>query len=345
LYSVRVKSLIALWVLACVVHAEPSKDPLVIGEYKMGRVVDGDTIHVEGLDSSLRLLGFDAEETFKHAGERRAFDAGWEQYKTGVRTKHGVRSLHPVKFATPMGDEAKKWAEKWFTGVETVRLERDDPEEIRDRYNRYLAYVLANKDGAWVTYNVEAVRAGMAPYFPKYGRSRRFDKEFVAAEAEAKKAHRGIWQSGAQAYDDYPERETWWTARGDFVAAFRKDGDGKASFVDLSHEDALDTLKALVGKDVVVLAIVDKVYAGKPTRVMLSHARGSDVPLVFFKADVLAATGLTAWQGEYVRVSGVPSLYKGKLEIVIDHAAQVVASPVPGLTAGQSVSVSADSED
>ena len=161
LYSVEVKSFVVLLLVACVAYAEPSpagKDPLVIGEYKMGRVVDGDTIHVEGLDSSLRLLGFDAEETFKHAGERRAFDAGWEQYKTGVRTKNGVRSLHPVKFATPMGDEAKKWAEKWFTGVDTVRLERDDPEEIRDRYNRYLAYVLAKKNGTWVNYNVEAVR-------------------------------------------------------------------------------------------------------------------------------------------------------------------------------------------
>lgn len=113
----------------------------------------------------------------------------------------------------------------------------------------------------------------------------------------------------------------------------------------ISHQDALDTLKTLVGKDVVVLAIVDKIYPGKPTRVMLSHARGSDVPLVVFKADVLAATGLTAWQGEYVRVSGVPSLYKGKLEIVIDHASQVVSSPVPGLTAGQPVSVGAASED
>jgi endonuclease YncB( thermonuclease family) len=339
-----VKSIVVILILACVAHAAP-QDGLVIGEYKMGRVVDGDTIHVEGLDSSLRLLGFDAEETFKHDSERRAFDAGWDKYKVGVRTKNGVRALHPVKFATPMGDEAKKWAEKWFAGVETVRLERDDPEEIRDRYNRYLAYVLAKKDGKWLNYNVEAVRAGMAPYFPKYGRSRRFDKDFTAAEDEAKKAHRGIWQANAQAYDDYPEREAWWTARGDFVAAFRKEADGKSNFVDLSHEDALDTLKSLVGKDVVVLAVVDKIYKGKPTRVMLSHARSSDVPLVVFEPDVLAATGLTSWQGEYVRVSGVPSLYKGKLEIRIDHASQVVASPVPGLTAGQSISVGVDGEE
>ena len=105
------------------------------------------------------------------------------------------------------------WAKKWFEGVGKVRIERDDPAEIRDRYNRYLAYVLAKKNGVWVNYNVECVRAGMAPYFTKYGYSRRFHKEFVAALAEAKAAHRGIWAPGAMAAPDYPEREAWWNAR------------------------------------------------------------------------------------------------------------------------------------
>src|SRR5439155_11730759 len=36
-----------------------------IGEFQVTSVVDGDTIHVDGLDSSLRLLGIDTEETFK----------------------------------------------------------------------------------------------------------------------------------------------------------------------------------------------------------------------------------------------------------------------------------------
>ena len=45
-----------------------------------------------------------------------------------------------------------------------------------------------NKGGTWVNYNVEAVRAGMGPYFPKYGQSRRFHPEFVAAQEEARKA-------------------------------------------------------------------------------------------------------------------------------------------------------------
>ncbi len=248
-----------------------------IGEFKMGRVVDGDTIHVDGLDSSLRLLGVDTEETFKHDSERRAFDAGWEVYKKGVRGN----APRPVKFATPMGMTAKEWADNWFAGVEKVRLERDHPAEIRDRYNRYLAYVLANKNGTWLNYNVEAVRAGMGPYFPKYGQSRRYHKDFVQAEAEAKAAHRGIWAAGAQAYDDYPEREAWWGARGEFVAAWREEAEGnggKPNFIDLTHWDALSTLESLVGKPVSILATVGDVQIGEkgPTRVTLSRAQKSD---------------------------------------------------------------------
>ena len=39
------------------------------------------------------------------------------------------------------------------------------------------------------------------------------------------------WPAGATAYPDYAEREAWWTARGDFVAAFRRDGDGKPGYI------------------------------------------------------------------------------------------------------------------
>jgi endonuclease YncB( thermonuclease family) len=182
------RTIILCSLIALVAHADP------FGDYKVTRVVDGDTIRVDGLDNSLRLLGIDTEETFKHKAERDAYAAGWASYVTNVRGT----SPHPVKFATPLGEDAKVFAEHWFADVDVVRLERDDPQEIRDRYHRYLAYVLAKKAGKWVCYNVEAVRAGMSPYFPKYGRSRRYHAEFVAAEAEAKAAHRGIWAANAR---------------------------------------------------------------------------------------------------------------------------------------------------
>ncbi|HEY3803409.1 MAG TPA: thermonuclease family protein [Kofleriaceae bacterium] len=304
--------------VACA-YAAPQDDD----EYEVTRVVDGDTIRVSGLDNSLRLLGIDTEETFKHRSEREAFARGWQQYVTGVRGT----SRHPVKFATPLGEDAKRWADAWFADVHAVKIERDDPQEIRDRYGRYLAYVLAEKHGKWLCYNVEAVRAGMSPYFPKYGRSRRYHADFVAAEAEAKAAHRGIWAPNAQAYPDYPEREAWWAARGDFVEAFRAHANDP-SYIDVSHADASARLGQLVGKPVVVLGVVDKIYGGHPARVMLG-----EVPLVFFHADVLDGTQLAAWQGEFVTASGTVSIYKGKLELVIDRPSQIVRSQVPGITA------------
>lgn len=108
---------------------------LELGEFQLTKVVDGDTIRVNGLDSSLRLLGLDAEETFKSDADRRGVEAGFDAY---LKNKRGS-SPRPTKSATPAGEAAKAWAVQFFAGVDRVRLERDTPTEIRDRYNRYLA--------------------------------------------------------------------------------------------------------------------------------------------------------------------------------------------------------------
>jgi micrococcal nuclease len=78
----------------------------------------------------------------------------------------------------------------------------------------------------------------MGPYFPKYGNSRRFHDDFVKAQEEARAAKRGIWAPGVMAYPDYDERMAWWSARGDFVESFRKEGADKTNFVDISHWDS-----------------------------------------------------------------------------------------------------------
>ena len=85
---------------------------------------------------------------FKHAEERQAFNAGWDEYKKKMRGS----SPRPVKFATPLGEDAKAWAQSFFEGVDKVKLERDHPGEIRDYYGRYLAYVGEGTRGAqlWV---------------------------------------------------------------------------------------------------------------------------------------------------------------------------------------------------
>ncbi len=308
---------------------------VVVGEFRLTKVVDGDTIKVDGLDSSLRLIGDDTEETFKNEADRRGAEAGLEQY---MKDKRG-NSPRPVKMATPMGEQAKLWAKHWFEGVDTVRIERDHPAEIRDRYNRYLAYVLANKNGTWMNYNVECVRAGMSPYFPKYGNSRRFHTEFVAAQAEAKAAKRGIWAPGAPGYPDYAEREAWWVARGNFVEAFRKEAEGKANYIDITHWDALDQLEANIGKEVHLLGTIGDVRIGEkgPTRVTLSRRLFSDFPLIFFDRDVLGTSGVSEWKGEFIVATGIPTMYENKhthkqqLQIQIDRKSQIQLSPVPGL--------------
>jgi hypothetical protein len=180
----------------------------------------------------------------------------------------------------------------------------------------------------------------MSPYFTKYGYSRRFHDQFVAAQAEAKAAKRGIWADGGMKYPDYPEREAWWTPRGEFVAKFRTEGEGKPNYIDITHWNALLQLEQHVGKEVHVLGTVGDVrLSGKgPARVTLSRRRGSDFPLVFFDRDVLGTSGIGKWQGEYVWVTGVPTIYENKynkrkqVQIQIDRASQIRLSAVPGLS-------------
>lgn len=303
---------------------------LVIGEFTLTKIVDGDTVRVDGLDSSLRLLGMDTEETFKSESDRRAVETDWNAYVAASRGKG-----RPGRLATPTGEIAKEWAKKFFDGAVNVRLERDHPAEIRDRFRRYLAYCFVQKNGVWLHFNVESVRAGMSPYYTKYGFSRRYHDDFMKAEAEAKAAKRGIWADGIMKYPDYPEREAWWRPRGEFVAAFRAEGAGKDNYIDSTHWDALQQLEKHVGKEVHILGTVDDVRINErgPARVAIGK-----IPLVFFDRDVMGTSGIMQWKGEYVWVTGIPSIYENKntkrkqVQIVIDRASQVRLSPVPGLT-------------
>jgi len=309
---------------------------IIVGEFKVSKVVDGDTIRVDGLDNSLRLLGMDTEETFKGEANRRAVETDWNAYLAEKKGKP-----RPGRIETPMGEIAKAWAKKFFAGVTTVRIERDHPGEIRDRFNRYLAYAIALKDGKWVNFNVEAVRAGMSPYFTKYGYSRRYHNEFVAAQDEARNNKLGIWSPDPKLmkYPDYPERFAWWEARAAFLEAFRNEAKDKPNYIDLTHWDAMKRLEEYVGKEVKVIGVVAEVrYAERgPSRALLSYRMFHDFPLVFFDRDVLAQSGLVEWKGEFIIVTGIVTDYTNKksgkkqLQISVDRASQIRLSKVPGL--------------
>ena len=306
---------------------------LLIGEFALAdkAVVDGDTVHVQGLGTSLRLLGVDAEETFKYEKERRAYESGWERYMRDMRGS----STRPVKYATPLGDEGKKWAESYFAGVQTVRLERDHPKEIRDYYNRYLAYIFVPKNGREEIYNVEIVRAGYSPYFSKYGYSRRFHQQFVEAENEARAARRGIWDPTKEHYPDYDERKVWWDGRGDFIKAFEDEAEAHDNYIVLTNYDTPRRLEAFVDKEVVVLGAVSEVRLSDgngPTRVLLSRRRGADFPLIFWDRDVFLSSGVGKSVGEYVKVKGFVTKYDDKrgrryqLQMKIDVPSQIVTA-------------------
>lgn len=306
---------------------------LEIGEFSIdgeAAAVDGDTIRVKGLKSSLRLTGLDTEETFKKAEERRAYAEGWEKYLKKMKGS----SSRPVKMATPLGEDAKHFAQNFFRGVSRVKLERDHPGEIRDYYGRYLAYVFVAKGGQWVNYNVECVRAGMSPYFSKYAYSRRFHKEFVEAQEQARAARIGIWDPNKQHYPDYEERLVWWNARADVIEAFEKEMDSNENYFALTRWDAFKKLEKRIGQEVVLLGSVADVRLGDkgPTIVKLARNRGSDFDVVFFDKDVFLGSGIQAHKGEYVRVKGTVRKYRDKyrnvdrLQVEVTLPGQVITA-------------------
>ena len=261
-------------------------------------------------------------------------------------------SPHPVKMATPLGEDAKHFAQAFFDGVATVRLERDHPGEIRDYYGRYLAYVLVEKDGQWLNYNLEAVRAGMTPYFVKYGRSRRFHQQFLDAQAAAREAQLGIWKPGAMHYDDYEERLRWWGEREAAITRFEaQQALHPDSMIALTRFDALVRLEQRLGQETVILGSVSDVVQGPrgPTLVKLARSRVQSFDVVFFDKDLLLASGLTQKKGEYVQVKGKISRYhdargRDHLQLVVASAGQVVPAQAIEALLQQSTHVDGEGE-
>ena len=138
---------------------EVEREGLLIGEYRLAdnTVVDGDTIRVEGVEGSIRLLSIDTEEKLRGKANHAAAEKDFGKYLKGKRGN----APRPQKAGTPMGEEATEFAKTFFKGAKVVRLERDDPKEIRGHFGRLLAFAFVKKNGRWMSYNVACVRAGM----------------------------------------------------------------------------------------------------------------------------------------------------------------------------------------
>jgi micrococcal nuclease len=129
--------------------------------YKVTKVTDGDTIHIEmdGKDDTVRLLGINTPET--------------------------VDPRRPVEC---FGKEASARMKEIVSG-QIVRLEYDDSQALRDTYGRLLAYVYL-EDGQMV--NRKMVAEGYA-YEYTYMTPYRYQREFRDAQRLAQSAKRGLW--------------------------------------------------------------------------------------------------------------------------------------------------------
>jgi endonuclease YncB( thermonuclease family) len=311
---------------------EVEREGLLIGEYRLAdnTVVDGDTIRVEGVEGSIRLLSIDTEEKLRGKANHAAAEKDFGKYLKGKRGN----APRPQKAGTPMGEEATEFAKTFFKGAEVVRLERDDPKEIRGHFGRLLAFAFVKKNGRWMSYNVECVRAGMSPYFTKYGYSHRFHNQLTHAEGEARQAKRGIWNPEAQGYGDYDERRAWWNARADFIRAFEHEANRRDDYVQLTHWDAPAELEDQLGREVTVLSTVDKIQHFKGlVRVSLAGQRGRGFPVIFFDEDVFRQSGIDRYRREPVAVRGTVERYeKGSyrtLQVVVKEPAQVLLPRLP----------------
>lgn len=126
-----------------------------VGEYKVARVIDGDTIEIEG-GERVRYIGIDSPET-----------------------------MEPGKAMECFGPEATAKNKELVAG-QTVRLEKDTTD--RDKYNRLLRYVWVGDNFI----NLELVKQGFARS-SAYPPDIRYQAQFLEAQRQAEKAKSGLW--------------------------------------------------------------------------------------------------------------------------------------------------------
>jgi micrococcal nuclease len=157
--SVLLRHVRSLALLSALLAGAAAADQRVV----VTAVVDGDTVRVKGADgrvANLRLIGIDTPEM-------------------GSRDE----PMPPERFAR----EATAYTRRTLDG-RTVRLEFEPAQDRHDRYGRVLAYVFLD-DGTFV--NDALVRQGFARAYTRF--PFRYKAQFLAAEAEARAAGRGLW--------------------------------------------------------------------------------------------------------------------------------------------------------
>ena len=139
----------------------PEKETSQETYYKIVSVTDGDTLKISmnGKTETLRLIGIDTPET-----------------------------VDPRKPVQCFGTEASNKAKQLLTG-KNVRLEYDESQGDRDRYQRLLVYIHI-EDGTF--FNQYMIEQGYAHEYT-YNTPYKYQSEFKQAEAKAKSDQSGLW--------------------------------------------------------------------------------------------------------------------------------------------------------
>ncbi len=140
---------------------ENKVDDIVMNNFKITKVIDGDTIEVEN---------------------------GEENYKVrliGINTPESVDPRRPVEC---FGREASNYAKKNFLN-ESVQMELDSTQSKYDKYGRLLAYVYLS-DGQMI--NKKLISEGYA-YEYTYDNAYKYQKDFKELQRFAKAEERGLW--------------------------------------------------------------------------------------------------------------------------------------------------------
>lgn len=130
------------------------------GDYKVTRIVDGDTYVVEdenGIKEKIRLIGVNTPET-----------------------------KHPKKGVEPFGPEATAFAMKYLNKkVVQLKFEKDK----KDRYNRILAHVFIND----IHFNKMLIDSGFGTTM-FFKPNEKFKRVFTESQEVAKSKGLGLWQ-------------------------------------------------------------------------------------------------------------------------------------------------------
>ncbi|MDD3793465.1 MAG: thermonuclease family protein [Candidatus Gracilibacteria bacterium] len=129
--------------------------------YEVLDVIDGDTIKIiyNGKEQNIRMIGIDSPEN--------------------TTTRYGYTELY--------GNEAKEKL-KDLIGNSKIEIELDETQGTYDKYDRLLAYVFVSG----INLNKEMIELGYGKEYT-YNKAYKYQKDFQAAQENAKNDKLGIW--------------------------------------------------------------------------------------------------------------------------------------------------------